>query len=112
METKELKYEKINNSDDVLSIDLLNGYSVISITGYNKELESYIVTFYLKENNLDTLRLIGAADRLIFPKAEEINYAIIKTVSDFLENGFLQYYIEQYELEEKIINNGIKRMRK
>lgn len=112
METKELKYENINNSDDVLSIDLLNGYSVISITGYNKELESHIVTLYLKENNLDTLRLIGAADRLIFPKTEEINYAIVKTVSDFLENGFLQYYIEQYELEEKNINNGIKRLEK
>ena len=112
METKRLKYEKINNSDDVLSIDLFNGYSVIAITGYNDEIESYITSLFLKENSIDTLRLIGAADRLIFPKTERINSVILKTVSEFLENGFLQYYIDQYEFEEGLLNDAIMQLEK
>ena len=112
METKRLKYEKINNSDDVLSIDLFNGYSVIAITGYNDDIESYITSLFLKENSIDTLRLIGAADRLIFPKTERINSVILKTVSEFLENGFLQYYIDQYEFEEGLLNDAIMQLEK
>ena len=112
METKRLKYEKINNSDDVLSIDLFNGYSVIAITGYNDEIESYITSLFLKENSIDTFRLIGGADKLIVPKCERINSAILKTVSDFLANGFLQYYIDQYEFEENLLNEAIMQLEK
>ena len=110
---KKLKYEKINNNPNVITIDLLNGYSVIAISGENKELESYTATLYLKENSIETFRLIGCADKLIFPKEElthGINAAILKTVSDFLDNGFLQYYIDQYEFEESLVSEGITRM--
>ena len=108
---KKLKYEKINNNPNVISIDLLNGYSVIAISGEDKELESYTTTLYLKENSIETFRLVGCADKLVFPKAElthGINAVILKTVSDFLENGFLQYYIDQYEFEEELLNKAIE----
>lgn len=112
---KRLKYEKVNNNPNVISIDLLNGYSVIAISGENKELESYATTLYLKENSIETLRLIGCADKLIFPKAElshGINFAILKAVSDFLDGDTLQYYIDQYEFEEELINKDIEKMEK
>ena len=109
---KRLKYEKVNNNPNVISIDLHNGYSVIAISGENKELNSYIVSLYLKENTIDTLRLIGCADKLIFPKEQlthGINVAILKTVSDFLDNGIIQHYIDQYKFEEKSISECIDR---
>ena len=108
---KRLRYEKINNSNDVISIDLDNGYSVIAMSGFNSELNTYATSLYIKENTIDTWRLIGAADKLIFNATEKtINSAILKTVSEFLENGFLQYYIDQYEFEEKLIDDGISRL--
>lgn len=110
---KRLKYEKVNNNPNVISIDLLNGYSVIAISGEDKEQECYISTLYLKENNIETLRLIGCADKLIFPKSElphGINFAILKAVSDFLDCNTLQYYIDQYEFEEELLTEGISRM--
>ena len=110
---KKLKYEKINDNPNAISIDLLNGYSVIAISGENKELECYTTTLYLKENSIETFRLIGCADKLIFPKEQlthGINFAILKTVSDFLDNGILQYYIDQYEFEEELVSEGITRM--
>ena len=110
---RKLKYEKINNNPCVISIDLLNGYSVIAISGEDKELESYTTTLYLKENSIETLRLIGVADKLIFPKNElihGINFALLKAVSDYLNSGTIQYYIDQYEFEEELINNSIEKM--
>ena len=110
---KRLKYEKINNSNNVISIDLENGYSVIAVSGENKELNSYIVTLYLKENSIETFRLIGAADKLVFTKEQVvngINFSILKMVSEYLENGFFQYYIDQYEFEEGLIIEGLERL--
>lgn len=110
---KRLKYEKVNNNQNVISIDLLNGYSVIAISGEDKEQECYISTLYLKENSIETLRLIGCADKLIFPKSElphGINFAILKAVSDYLNSGTIQYYIDQYEFEEELINKSIEKM--
>ena len=66
-----------------------------------------------KENSIETLRLIGCADKLIFPKSElphGINFAILKAVSDFLDSDTLQYYIDQYEFEEELLTEGISRM--
>ena len=110
---KRLKYEKINGSNNVISIDLENGYSIIAMSGENKDIDSYIVSLYLKENSIDTLRLIGAADKLVFPKSQlnyGINFSILKMVSEYLENGFFQYYIDQYEFEEGLISEGIERL--
>ena len=48
-----LKYEKFNNSNDVISIDLHNGYTVIAITGFNAENTVYTTTLFLKEKTID-----------------------------------------------------------
>ena len=113
MNARRLKYEKVNNCPNTISIDLLNGYSVIAISGENKELENYTITLYLKENSIETLRLVGCADKLTFHKSElthGINFVILKTVSDLLDKGTLQYYIDQYEFEEELLSEGIARM--
>lgn len=39
---RRLRYKKVNNNPNVIQVNLLNGYSVIAISGENKELESYV----------------------------------------------------------------------
>ena len=95
-----LKYEKYRNSNEIITIDLHNGYTVIAIsTGENG---SYITTLFLKDNTIDTWKLIEKAENLEFHANQNtIDSAILKKVSSFLEEGLFDYYIERYEYEMK-----------
>ena len=102
-----LKYEKFNNSNDVITIDLYNGYTVIAITGFNAENRVYTTTLFLKENTIDTWKLIENAENLEFhANNNTINSAILKQVSTFLQEGFFDYYIQRYEYEMKCFDKG------
>ena len=87
---QKLKYEKFNNSNEVITIDLHNGYTVIAITGFNAENRVYTTTLFLKDNT----------------NQNTINSAILKQVSTFLEEGFFDYYIQRYEYEMKCFDIG------
>ena len=92
--TQKLKYEKYNNSDNVIIIDLHNRYSVIAITGLNYEKQIYNTTLFVKENTIDDWKLIEKAEHLEFDASyKTINSAILKQVSDFLNEGFFDFYI-------------------
>ena len=110
-----LKYEKFNNSNEVIMIDLYNGYNVIAITGFNTENRVYTTTLFLKDNTIDTWKLVEQADKLEFHANQNtINSAILKQVSIFLEEGFFDYYIQRYEYEMKcfdVSNNLAERER-
>ena len=102
-----LKYEKFNNSNDVITIDLHNGYTVIAITGFNTENRVYTTTLFLKDNTVDTWKLIENAENLEFHANDKtINSAILKKVSAFLEEGFFDYYIQRYEYEMNCFDVG------
>lgn len=102
-----LKYEKYNNSNNVITIDLHNGYSVISVSGYSIERELYTTTLFLKANSIDKWKLIEKAENLEFHATNQtINMAILKTVSKYLEEGFFDYYIKRYEYEQKCFDKG------
>ena len=102
-----LKYEKFNNSNEVITINLHNGYSVIAITGFNTENRVYTTTLFLKENTIDTWKLIENAENLEFhANHNAINSAILKQVSTFLQEGFFNYYIQRYEYEMKCFDKG------
>ena len=102
-----LKYEKFNNSNDVITIDLHNGYTVIAITGFNAENRAYTTTLFLKENTIDTWKLVENAENLEFhANHNAINSAILKQVSTFLQEGFFNYYIQRYEYEMKCFDKG------
>ena len=100
-----LKYEKYRNSNEIITIDLHNGYTVIAIsTGENG---SYITTLFLKDNTIDTWKLIEKAENLEFHANQNtIDSAILKKVSSFLEEGLFDYYIERYEYEMKCFDIG------
>lgn len=102
-----LKYEKFNNSNDVITIDLHNRYTVIAITGFNTENRVYTTTLFLKDNTIDTWKLIENAENLEFhANHNTINSAILKQVSTFLQEGFFDYYIQRYEYEMKCFDKG------
>ena len=102
-----LKYEKFNNSNDVIMIDLHNGYTVIAVTGFDIENRVYTTTLFLKENTIDTWKLIENAENLEFhANHNAINSAILKQVSTFLQEGFFNYYIQRYEYEMKCFDKG------
>ena len=102
-----LKYEKFNSSNDVIMIDLHNGYTVIAVTGFNTENRVYTTTLFLKENTIDTWKLIENAENLEFhANHNAINSAILKQVSTFLQEGFFDYYIQRYEYEMKCFDKG------
>ena len=102
-----LKYEKFNNSNDVIMIDLHNGYSVIAVTGFDAENRIYNTTLFLKDNTIDTWKLVEQADKLEFRANQNtINSAILKKVSEFLNEGFFDYYIQRYEYEMKCFDIG------
>ena len=102
-----LKYEKFNNSNDVITINLHNGYTVIAVTGFNAENGVYTTTLFLKDNTIDTWKIIQNAENLEFHANQNtINSAILKQVSTFLEEGFFDYYIERNEYESKCFDIG------
>lgn len=95
---KRLKYEKWNGCDNVIIIDLHNGYSVIAIwVKESNELQiDFPVTLHLKENTIDTWDLI-IDDWRFTANQKTINAAILRTVADSLENGFFDKFIERNE---------------
>ena len=102
-----LKYEKFNNSNEVITINLHNGYSVIAVTGFDTENGVYATTLFLKDNTIDTWKLIENAENLEFhANHNTINSAILKQVSTFLQEGFFNYYIQRYEYEMKCFDKG------
>ena len=102
-----LKYEKFNNSNDVITINLYNGYSVIAVTGFDTENGVYATTLFLKDNTIDTWKLVENAENLEFHANQNtINSAILKKVSEFLNEGFFDYYIQRYEYELKCFDIG------
>lgn len=102
-----LKYIKYNNSENVITIDLHNGYTIIAVSGWQPSKYCYTTTLFLKEKTVDTWKLIEKAESLEFHANEKtINSAILKRVSTYLEEGFFDYYIKRYEFELSCFDVG------
>lgn len=102
-----LTYKFYRNSENILLIDLHNNYSIIAIKLWNKEEHNYTVELHLKHNSIDSWRLIEKADNLKFDTNYKfINSAVLKQVATFLEEGFFDEYINDYEYEQKCFDRG------
>ena len=103
-----LKYEKFKNSNEIIAIDLHNGYTVIAVSTWNNETRLYTTTLFLKNNTIDRWELIEKAENLEFHANQNtINSAVLKQVSTFLEEGFFDYYIQRSYCYECCITNNI-----
>ena len=103
---KGLKYEKFRNTDNIITIDLHNGYTTIALIGKDEN-NAYDVQLMLKKNTVDTWTLIEKAEHLTFNATDKTIYsAILKTVGTYLQEGFFDYYIDRYEYELKCFDIG------
>lgn len=103
---KRLKYDKYRGMDNIITIDLHNGYTTIAIIGKDEN-DAYDVRLMLKENTVDTWTLIEKAEHLTFNATDKTIYsAILKTVGTYSQKGFFDYYINRYEYELKCFDIG------
>lgn len=104
---QKLTYAEYKDNDNILEIDLHNGYTIIAIKTWHKENHNYTVELFIKDNVINKWDLIEDTNSLEFnTNYKIINSAILKRVSDFLEEGFFTYYIQRYEYETKCFELG------
>lgn len=104
MQGERLTYKKYNGCNDILEIDLKDGYSIIAIKGWDNSSHCYNVEFMLHEKSIDKLELIETIKFYATPA--NINSAILKQTSVFLHKGFFEYYIKRFEYEGRCFNIG------
>lgn len=103
---KRLKYSKYRGMDNIITINIHNGYTIIAIIGKDEN-DTYDVQLMLKENTVDKWDLIEKAEHVIFCNTvKNIYSAILKTVATYLQEGFFDYYINRYEYELKCFEIG------
>lgn len=103
---KKLKYEKFKNMNNLLTINLHNGYTIVAIIGKDNT-GTYDVQLMLKENTVDRWDLIEEYEHLtIFATEKTICSAILKLVSTYLANGAFDYYINRYQYELSCFDIG------
>lgn len=101
---EKLTWKKINNSNDVISIDLHNGYEIIAVSG-RTEKDVYTTTLFLKENTVSKWDLIEKAQNIEL-HTRSLNSTILKLVDSYLKDGFFEYYINRLEYEMKCFDKG------
>lgn len=100
---KRLKYEKYNGCDNVIIIDLHNGYSVIAIWSQNEQ--EFSATLHLKDNTTDMWDLI-VDDWKFTANQKSINAAILRTIADSLESGFFEQFTQRSKYYSKCAELG------
>lgn len=102
---QKLTYNRLYNLNNVISIDLHNGYSVIALSGWNHKTNSYTTTLFLKDNAINTWHLIEDAKSIEFhANSKTINSAILKQVSTYQKEGFFDDYIKRCDYETSCFN--------
>lgn len=100
-----LTYTKL--SDSVLAINLHNGYTVIAMKLFDFKRKVYRVTFYLKNNDVDTLELMEKQENIEFAgDKKSINSIILKHIANLLREDFYEYYINRYDYMIKCFEKG------
>lgn len=103
--SEKLYYNKI--AGEALSIDIHNGYSVIVMPYFQREDQKYHVNFYLKDNNVDILDLIDdQKDTVLEVENTALNSTILRTVSEWLNNGWYNGYIKRYDYMLRCFDKG------
>lgn len=104
-----LVYEKYKGCEDIITIDLHNGYSIIAIKSWDRDTSTYAVELRLKQNTIEKWDLIEKAESLEFNTTRQfINSAILKEVSTLLSDGFFDYYIKRNKYEIECYNKGFE----
>ncbi|MCI8380145.1 MAG: hypothetical protein HFH72_16890 [Lachnospiraceae bacterium] len=104
---KRLHY--IKTSDFTLDIDLENGYWIRTDALYNYDLKRYTITFYIKENTIDTYHAIETLnnEKISFDgNRKTIKTDILQYVSCLLSQNYFDDCIRHCEYEAKCFDKG------
>lgn len=117
-----LTYERLFNTNNIISIDLHNGYSIIAISGRDRTpIESdddtksfkYTTTLFLKADTINDWKMINDDETLEFIANDKtVNSAILKSVSKMLSEKFFDPHFERYEFELKCAEIGVEKIEK
>nr|DAZ51570.1 MAG TPA: hypothetical protein [Caudoviricetes sp.] len=84
-----LRYEIIANVG--ISVDLHNNYTVVTLAKWNKEKESYLATFYIKQTDIDHLDLMDDQIEIEFSsEIKTIKNDLVKYIEMLIERGIIQ----------------------
>ena len=87
-----LRYEIIANVG--ISVDLHNNYTVVTLAKWNKEKESYLATFYIKQTDIDHLDLMDDQIEIEFSsEIKTIKNDLVKYIEMLIERGIIQIQI-------------------
>lgn len=102
---EKLTYTRMNNSDNVITIDLHNGYIIMAVSGWKKEKRCYTTTLFIRADSIQLWSIVEEASALEFhTDFKTINSAILKQVGTYLESGFFDYYINRCDYEMSCIS--------
>lgn len=99
-----LKYRIEGGS--VLSFDLHNGFTCVVISKCIFEEGKYELTLYLRANDVEMLDLIQNDEKAIEADHKTIKLKITDYVSELLNNGYFDKYIDRYKYMLKCFDKG------
>lgn len=103
-----LKYKNI--ATVVISVDLHNDYSIVAFANWNKELNLYESSLYIKRDDIDILELIESCERIQLENSDSksIRTDIATWITDLNNRKFFDYYINRFEYEQVCSYKGFE----
>lgn len=103
-----LKYKNIATVG--VSVDLHNNYSIIAFANWNKELNLYESSLYIKRDDIDILELIESCERIQLENSDSksIRTDIATWITDLNNKKFFDYYINRFEYEQVCSYKGFE----
>ncbi len=100
-----LKYKILSNN--VVEVDLENGYNAVAMANWNNEKKKYFTTLLLHENTVNKWDMLeDAANIEMESDMKTIKRDMAQHVTNLLTNGFFKKYIDRYEYELKCFDKG------
>lgn len=100
-----LRYEFIGSN--VISINLKNGYSVIAVTKWDRDENTYRMNLYLKGDTYDVWDLIEEKENIkINTDKKALFYNVSKIVTGYHLEGLFDHYIKRYDYMMKCFDKG------
>lgn len=90
-----------------IEFDLENNYKIKAEFIFDKTLNKYLVTFYIRQSQVGMWDQIDKATNITFDSSREtIKTDIAKYFTKLLIEGFFKYYIDRYEYQMKCFDKG------
>ncbi|WP_313069810.1 hypothetical protein [Lacrimispora sp.] len=100
-----LRYKILSNN--VVEVDLENGYKVVAMANWNNDKKKYYTTLLLHENTVSKWDLIeDVANIEMESDMKSIKRDMAQHVTDLLADGFFKKYIDRYEYELRCFDKG------